>query len=108
MADTLGKVIDMHKEGLSDLEIISRLRQEGFSETDINDALNQSNVKSAVESSAQPATTQQAVPPQIPSPPPAPDQFPPQNQDTNMQGMEKSVFVTNQSALISTEARLEQ
>lgn len=44
----LDTIMQMKRQGLPDDEIISRLREQGFSPREINDALNQSEIKKAV------------------------------------------------------------
>ena len=46
----LEKVIQLKKEGLANPEIITKLKNEGISPMEINDALNQSKIKEAVTS----------------------------------------------------------
>ena len=41
-------VIEMQNSGLNDAEIIKRLREQGYSEKDINDSFNQAKVKSTI------------------------------------------------------------
>lgn len=45
---TLDRIMQLQQQGMSDQEIIKQLRNEGVNPTQINDALNQAKVKSAV------------------------------------------------------------
>lgn len=45
---TLDRVIEMQQKGISDAEISTQLQNEGVSPTEINDSLNQAQIKSAV------------------------------------------------------------
>jgi len=63
MADALQTILQLEKQGLSDSEIIKKMQEQGFSPKEINDALNQSKVKSAVsagEESAAPVAETEA------------------------------------------------
>ncbi len=51
MPKALEMVMQLEKQGLNDVEIIAKLQEQGLSAQEINDALNQSRVKSAVSSS---------------------------------------------------------
>ncbi len=81
--DTLERVIDMQKEGISDGDISTKLRNEGISPKDIDDSLNQARVKSAVSppESAGAEMPQQGTP-QMQAPPQAPP----------VQGMQQSIM----------------
>jgi len=65
-------IVGMQAAGMSDSEIISRLKDEGYTAKDINDSLNQSKVKMAIsaggqeEEEMQPSITEQEIP--VPSP----------------------------------------
>jgi hypothetical protein len=48
---TLEKVLDMKKQGLSEREIITRLKSENISPMEINDSINQSKIKEAIGNS---------------------------------------------------------
>ncbi len=50
MSKALEFVMQLERQGLNDVEIIAKLQEQGLSAQDINDALNQSRVKSAVAS----------------------------------------------------------
>jgi len=75
-------VLDMQKRGINDSEIISRLRQQGFTEREINDAFNQAKVKSTLESSDSMAA--------------------------NIEGMSPSIFETTEEENISQELEATQ
>jgi hypothetical protein len=48
---TLDKIIEMKQKGMADAEISRELQNEGISPTEINDSLNQAQIKAAVTSS---------------------------------------------------------
>jgi DNA-binding transcriptional MerR regulator len=78
----LEKVMQLKKEGVNNQEIISRLRNQGISPMEINDALNQSKIKEAIGSSQH---NQDMVPsmmesPEIYVPEPQEDVYSPQTQ----------------------------
>lgn len=50
----LDRVIEMQQQGMPDEEVAKRLRDEGVSVREINDALNQSKIKQAVSQQEQP------------------------------------------------------
>jgi len=76
--DTLEKVINMQKEGISDVEISTKLQNEGIPPQKINDSLNQARVKNAV---SPPEQMNAEAPPIQPS-----TQAPP------IQGMQQSIM----------------
>jgi len=89
--ELLDKIIEMQKQGLGDSQINLQLQNEGISPKQINDALNQAKVKSAVspqETAPEQPSFQSAEPPQtsgepeqlppLKSPPQSPGQFPPE------------------------------
>jgi hypothetical protein len=58
---TLDTIIEMQQKGMTDYEISTNLQSQGVSPREINDALNQAKIKSAVTDTAQPgAQTQPA------------------------------------------------
>jgi tetrahydromethanopterin S-methyltransferase subunit B len=63
---TLEKVMQMQTKGMSDNDINQGLKKEGYSSQEINDAINQAKIKSAVSQGEHPGT--------LPQPPQAPGQ----------------------------------
>lgn len=61
----LERVNQLKKEGLKESEIISRLKEEGYSPMKINDALNQSKIKEAVSTNQNENTTNTKGNPQM-------------------------------------------
>lgn len=55
----LDTIIQMHQQGINDTEIAQRLKEQGVNAKEINEAINQSKIKSAVEDN-QDAMAQQA------------------------------------------------
>jgi len=50
MPNALDDFLKLEKEGKTDAEIVTALQEKGFSDQDINDAINQSSIKKAVNS----------------------------------------------------------
>ena len=73
---TLDKVIEMQRNGLSDADIATQLRNEGVSPSEIDDSLNQAKIKNAVS--------------------PSETITPPATQQQGMQGMQTSIMATKE------------
>ena len=81
--DTLEKVMNMQKEGISNEEISTKLQNEGISPREINDSLNQARVKNAVSPPEQMSA-------EAPQPEAPPMQLP--TQTNPPQGMQQSIM----------------
>ena len=65
---TLDRIIDMQKQGLSEIQITTQLQNEGLPPQEINESLNQARIKNAVSPSEQSIQA------------PVPEMYPPQEQ----------------------------
>ena len=81
-------ILDMQNSGMRDDEVIIKLREQGYSEKDINDGFNQAKVKSTIraedssaigeiETAGTPPVAAQPTPAPAPAPAPAADEFVP-------------------------------
>ena len=69
----LEQITQMKKEGVDDTKIVNRLQEQGISPKEINDAISQSQIKSAV-SNEEPTPITESPPPQ--------EEYIPQTQET--------------------------
>jgi hypothetical protein len=65
---TLDKVMEMQKNGMSDPQITTQLKNEGVSPTEINDSLNQAKIKNAVSQPEEPEEADQMQSSIMPNP----------------------------------------
>jgi len=72
----LEQITQMKKEGVDDTKIVNRLQEQGISPKEINDAISQSQIKSAV-SNEEPTPITESPPPQ--------EEYIPQTQETQPQ-----------------------
>jgi len=83
----LERVIDMQKEGIDDIEISTKLQNEGIPLREIEDSLNQARVKNAVS----PPDPGRGMPPTS-APPMQPSAQPSQMGTPQVQGMQQSIM----------------
>ncbi len=61
------QVLDMRSQGISNAQIIQRLTEQGYSQPQIFDALNQADIKTEVEAPMEGGTMQEEYPTEMPS-----------------------------------------
>lgn len=86
---TLDRIIELQSSGFSQDQIVQQLQNEGISPKEINESLNQANVKNAI-SPMEPANAQelQAPQPGEPQPPADPQGQEPQQGEVQQQGVQ--------------------